>query len=605
MVRRRLAVRFGVQLAGAGALLVVLAVVVIIWILARFEEIEIRRNFAPTGISRLIAESRTDAGGLIADPVLLERLREDGGWLQSLDDYGNVIQSFNAPDDLPDRYLPGRLMDYWIGNEPYPYRLGLWIQEKDGVTYTLLYGARSPTEDLLGRLIDDGRLDGGSLSFSEATLAMLGQRDGWVQVLDREGRELGAWGRPEGAPTSYTLQDLALQTINNDGVGTLMDTRYDKRTGYTWVYQYPMSEAQRHAMPIPGMMPEAQVMIAGLVVFLLGALLLFIVLSVWYANRFGTPLIHILGAIRRLGGGEYAELFPQHQPKRRWFALRKKGAAGKRRNRIFGEVFESLESLTRALRAGKDAAERTQRTREEWIAGVTHDMKTPLASIQGYAHMLAADRYSWTEDEIRKFASVILEKSEYMDKLINDLSLTYRLRSGDMPVVFEEQDARDLLEKAVVRASGQPGYDGGRVLLSLPSSPVPAELHEPWFERIVDNLVANAFLHNPPDTILRIAMTQGEGEGSWRIDFADNGRGMDEQTVERLFDRYYRGLNTESGSEGSGLGMAVAKELVQAMGGRIEARSEPGHGTVVSLIWDSGRGERVRTADVQAGRDGS
>ncbi|MFB9329978.1 sensor histidine kinase [Paenibacillus aurantiacus] len=603
MVRRRLAVRFGLQLAGAGALLVLLAVVILFWILARFEDFEIRRNFAPTGISRLIAESRTDANGLIADPVLMARLREDGGWLQSLDEDGNVIQSFNAPGDLPTQYVPGQLMDYWIGGAPYPYRLGLWIQEKDGVMYTLLYGARSPTEDLLGRLIDDGRLEGGSLSFSESTLAMLEQRHGWVQVLDREGRELGAWRRPEEAPRTYTLQDLALQSANNDGIGTLMDTRYDKRTGYTWVYQYPMSEAQRHTMPIPDMVPEAQVMIAGLAAFLLCALLIFSVLSIWYANRFGTPLIQILGAIRRLGGGNYTELV-QQQPKRRRRLFRLP-SAGKRGNRIFGEVFESLESLTRALRAGKDAAERTQRTREEWIAGVTHDMKTPLASIQGYAHMMAADKYSWTEDEMRKFATVILEKSEYMDKLINDLSLTYRLRSGDMPVVFEEWDARELMRKAVLRAARQPGYDGARVRCSVPSAPVMAELHEPWFERVVDNLVANAFLHNPPDTVLRIAMTRGADNESWRIDFADNGRGMNEETVERLFDRYYRGLNTESGAEGSGLGMAIAKELVQAMGGRIEARSEQGRGTVVSLIWDRSAATRIIPEAAQTGRDAS
>lgn len=599
MVRRRLAVRFGLQLAGAGALLVVLAAVILVWILAQFEQIEIRRNFAPTGISRLIAESRTDDSGLIADPELLERLREDGGWLQSLDQDGNVIQSFNAPGDLPKRYVPGQLMDYWVGSEPYPYRLGLWIQEKDGVTYTLLYGARSPTEDLLGRLIDDGTLEGGTLFFSDATVELLGRRGGWVQVLDRDGHELGAWGRPEGTPRTYALEDLALQTANNDGVGTRMDTRYDKRTGYTWVYQYPMSEAQLHGMPIPGMMPEAQVMIAGLAAFVLSALLIFIVLSIWYANRFGTPLLHILGAIRRLGGGDYGALVSA-QPRRRRFAFRKTGGR-KRRSRIFGEVFDSLDSLVQALRAGRDAAERTQRTREEWIAGVTHDMKTPLASIQGYAHMMAADKYSWTEDEIRKFASVILEKSEYMDKLINDLSLTYRLRSGDMPVVFEQRDVGELLENAVHRAAGLPGYDRGRVQCTLPSSPIIAELHEPWFERIVDNLVANAFLHNPPDTVLRIAMTQDEEEGSWRIDFADNGRGMDEETVGRLFDRYYRGLNTESGAEGSGLGMAVAKELIQAMGGRIEARSEPGRGTVVSLIWDRREGGRIGLDDMQAG----
>jgi two-component system, OmpR family, sensor kinase len=68
-------------------------------------------------------------------------------------------------------------------------------------------------------------------------------------------------------------------------------------------------------------------------------------------------------------------------------------------------------------------------------------------------------------------------------------------------------------------------------------------------------------------------------------DFKDNCKGMDEQATARLFDRYYRGTNTDSAIEGSGLGMAVTKELVQAMGGQIQVTSKIGQGTVISIIW--------------------
>lgn len=581
MIRRRLTIRFAVQLAVAGSLLVILAILIVIWMLARFRDIEFNRNFAPLGISKLIEDSRIDSKGLIADPVLLQRLREDGGWLQSLDAKGNVIQSFNAPDDLPARYVPGQLIDYWIGGEPYPYKLGLWIQEKEGHQYTLLYGARSPTEDLLVRLIDDGELNHHKLTFSPNTLSLLAKRQASVQVLNREGEQIAAWNKSSDSPESYTLQELAVRSTNQAMYGTVMDSRYDERTGLTWVIQYPVENAEQGALPVLNIQPEVQVMIIGIAAFLCSSLLVFFFLSAWYARRFGTPILHILGSIERLGGGDYTDSAPMRDSggRRRGKRLRSSGYL------IFGEVIESIGHLTSALRAGQDAAEQTQLHREEWIAGVTHDLKTPLASVQGYAHMLAAEKYSWSEEEMRQFAAIILEKTNYMDKLINDLGLTYRLRNGDIPVVFEQQDIGALLMGSVSRAAEHPAYDHSRVRCTVPADPIVMDIHPPWLERIIENIVANSLNHNPPGTTVHIELTGSQREGV-RMDITDNGQGMDPQTVGRLFERYYRGVSTDSETEGSGLGMAVTKELVQAMGGRIEVRSTPGQGTVVSLIWD-------------------
>jgi two-component system, OmpR family, sensor kinase len=575
VIRNRLAVRFALQMAAAGAVLVLLAAVILIWMLGKFEDIEVSRNFAPLGLSRLISEADIDTQGLIVDPGLLQQLQEDGGWLQSLDGKGNVLQSFNAPNDLPTRYLPGQLIDYWMGNEPFPYRLGLWMQEKDGHLYTLLYGARSPIEDLLKRIIDDGRISNRTILFADSTLDLLVRAGGWVQVLDREGREIASWSKPEDALDAYTLQELAMRAHNPVRYGMAMDTKYDSRTGLTWIIQYPMNRTGDQA-PFP--QSESQVLLIGIAAFLFSSLIVFILLSLWYANRFGTPILHILGWIQRLGEGEYTETSDGKG--------RNSTEVWKRKYRIFGEVMESIHSLAAMLHASKDAAEQTQRNREEWIAGVTHDMKTPLASIQGYAHMLEADKYSWSEEEVRRFASSILEKTAYMDKLINDLTLTYRLRSGAIPVHFEPKDIGSLLTESVLRAAAHPAYESSMVHCSTPASPIIAAVYPPWFERIVENIIANGLMHNPPGTRIDIALI-GLADKGWRIDFRDDGQGMDQPTLERLFNRYYNGTNTDSGTVGSGLGMAVTKELVHAMGGRIHVDSTIGQGTVISIMWDN------------------
>lgn len=579
MIRRRFALRFALQLALTGVFLVAIAIMIVIWMLGKLEDIEINRNFAPMGISRLISEAKVDSKGLIVDSDFIKQLQSDGGWLQSLDAKGNVVQSFNAPDDLPSSYIPGQLMDYWLGKEPFPYKLGLWIQEKDGHYYTLLYGApQSPTKELLHQIIDDGQIQDHQISFSYNTIVQLNKSGSWVQVLDRNGVEIASWNKPMDALTSYTVQELAMRSHNQALYGIVMDTQYDNKKGLTWVIQHPMESVKSQTTPAPFLKTEAQVMIFGITAFLISAFLVFILLSLWYANRFGTPVLYILGWIQRLGKGDYTKNIQLES------AGRNHKGDWKQRYRIFSEVMDSIDSLAITLQAGKDAEEQTQKNREEWIAGVTHDMKTPLASIQGYAYMMEAEKYSWSDVEVRQFASTILEKTVYMNKLINDLALTYKLRNGVIPVSFEEKNICALLSESVIRATSHPVYEGSQVRCLTPSKPLMAAVYPQGFDRIVDNIVANGLIHNSLGTRMDIELVELP-ENGWRIDFKDNGKGMDQQTIERLFDRYYRGTNTDSVIEGSGLGMAVTKELIQAMGGQIKVSSKLGQGTVISIIW--------------------
>ncbi|SFB37182.1 Signal transduction histidine kinase [Cohnella sp. OV330] len=580
-IRKRLIVRYVYQLAAAGIVLLVLAAAIVLWMRQRFSDIGIEREFAPGGLSRMIQEADASPDGLLRfDPKLLGMLRQDGGWLQSLAEDGRVRQAFNAPADLLSRYAPGQLMDYWSGKASFPYRLFIWIQPRDGRLYTMLYGLRAPTDDLLRRAMDDGSLSRAQLSFPAATVALLDQAGAWVQVLDRAGSEYASWRRPETAPNSYTLTELAMRMHNGDMYNASLDSRYDARTGLTWIVHVPVRGADGEAVPARSFTPETVVLFQGIALFLLSAMLVVALLALWYGYRYGGPLLHMVERIRRMGSREDAcESAQGPKP-----ASGKKGK--KRGDRMFAEMMGTIDSADEALRARARERQAAERHREEWIAGLSHDLKTPLSSIKGYAHLLASDTYRWTEEEMRQFALTIAEKSAYMDRLINDLALTYRLRHDAGAASLEPADIGALLAQSVQCAAAHPGYGGARVRCVMPEQQIVGRVHAPWFGRVVENLVANALIHNPPETRLTVELLERPG-GGWQVDFRDDGIGMDAETASQLFERYYRGTDTDRAPEGSGLGMAIAKELVQAMGGRIEVRSAPGEGTTISLVWTS------------------
>ncbi|MFC5470087.1 sensor histidine kinase [Cohnella suwonensis] len=214
---------------------------------------------------------------------------------------------------------------------------------------------------------------------------------------------------------------------------------------------------------------------------------------------------------------------------------------------------------------------------------MSHDLKTPLSSIIGYAHMMEAEAYTWTQEEVRSFAKVILDKSYYLEGLANDLTLTYRARSGGASPALSATEVNAFLASAVREAINHPAYDADRVRFRASDGPAYIAAYAPWLQRIVDNLVANALTHNREGTTLTISV---KPSGSFvSIDFADDGDGMDEATASRLFERYYRGVDTDSRSEGTGLGMAVAKALAESMDGTIGVSASVGRGTTIRLAF--------------------
>ncbi len=231
--------------------------------------------------------------------------------------------------------------------------------------------------------------------------------------------------------------------------------------------------------------------------------------------------------------------------------------------RAFDRMSERLKGLT---------------FRQEWLSGVSHDIRTPLSSIRGYAELLADER-SDLPDEERRQAGIIASQTQRVQQLVEDLLLTFQVREGSLPLRLERIDLSDFLLSVVdsARAAFPSGADS--VSCRLPSLSHFAIVDRKLLERALINLIGNALVHNPAGTHVAVLLTGADD--FLEISVQDDGRGMDEESLGRVWVRYERGSDVGKDTDGIGLGMSVTRQLVEAMNGSVEIASMPGAGTTV------------------------
>lgn len=295
-------------------------------------------------------------------------------------------------------------------------------------------------------------------------------------------------------------------------------------------------------------------------------------LAVWLAVRFfARPLGGVIERIGALADGAV-------DPDRRLSQALRADTFATSAWSPFHDVFEELDRLAEALESGSEAREQLQREREHWMAGVSHDLKTPLTAIRGYAELLA--NRSVPPEEVRRQAGAVVSRSLDMERLLADLELTLRMRAGALEVPEEPLDLVSLVRDVVSEVAADPRSIGHPLSFEASRRPVMVRGDAGLLRRATVNLIVNAVIHNPEGTT--VAASVFDVDGAARIEIADDGVGMDAGELETLFERYSSSARS-GGSAGSGLGMSVSRQLVQAHGGQLGVESEPGIGTRVVI----------------------
>jgi two-component system sensor histidine kinase ResE len=221
----------------------------------------------------------------------------------------------------------------------------------------------------------------------------------------------------------------------------------------------------------------------------------------------------------------------------------------------------------------------SQKSQKDFVADVSHELKTPLTSIQGFAQAILDDTAN-TPESRKQAAQIIYDESGRMHRMALDLLDLARLESGIADLEMSEVDVETLLQNIVEKFTPQAKRANVELKLNIPAGLPMVVGDGDRLAQVFTNLVDNALKFTSEGGGVTLSVKEVGSE--MELSIADTGSGVPKEALPRLFDRFYQVDQSRAGGEkhGTGLGLAIAKEIVQAHGGRIGVRSQAGQGTV-------------------------
>lgn len=556
------------------SIIVVGLVILLFWFITNED---MKRSFPAGALSSLVTEINIVDGEAKISKNWEEELKKKNMWFQIINEEGIEIASSNTPVTIPESYTfnellkideENRFRDYHVYteidtisySEPYYYLLGY----KD-LSYKHLLG-------LMNNYGQNGKIDS---RHKEKVNSELLNANETLHIVDTDGHILQNFGKKLDIQ-KYKPLEILTRGIDPGMYHTKVSVLSDEKSNLTWVLHSENHLSNEYSNPSF----IRNLLIAFLVVAII-VLVITLSIAVWHGIRYGRPIMIFTSWLGRMEQGQYQEVLTERERKR---IFRKNGKV-KTRYRLYQEVFQAFYSMAERLSLAEKERIRLDQTREEWMTGISHDLRTPLSSVQGYGHLLESDKYEWSKAEIKDMGKVIREKGEYMLELVEDFSLAFQLKNKALEVSKEKVNINIFLRNVVTKYRGDRTLMAVNLALVEEVENIQLNISRKWFERIFDNLIMNAIKHNPTNTVITIIITRGSNPNVIEIKIKDDGVGMEEEMKEKLFDRYYRGTNTEEKVDGAGLGMGIAKEIVKLHNGNIHVNSQVGKGTVITLTF--------------------
>jgi len=231
---------------------------------------------------------------------------------------------------------------------------------------------------------------------------------------------------------------------------------------------------------------------------------------------------------------------------------------------------------------------RLKNLRRDFVANVSHELKTPVTSIRGYVETLLDGALDKPEDA-RRFLEIVARQTARLDAIIDDLLMLSRIeiKSEHQDISLEQVKVHEVLASAVQTCLPSAAKKNIRIETSCDQA-LSARLNPNLIEQAVINLLTNAITYSPDNTVVVVSASQEERAGGMDrlvISVEDHGIGIERDQIERLFERFYRTDKARSSaSGGTGLGLSIVKHIAIAHKGSVKVQSEPGHGSTFSLI---------------------
>ena len=308
--------------------------------------------------------------------------------------------------------------------------------------------------------------------------------------------------------------------------------------------------------------PQAEASLLSLLIIGAAAIVLIVSLSLvsthFQVRHIMRPVNALADAARRVEAGDYTKPV---------------GYDGKDE---FTAVCAAFEQMQRHLLEEREKNAAYERARTELVAGISHDLRTPLTSVQGYLKGLR-DGVANTEEKKARYLDIAYRKAHDMDRLLQRLFDFSRLETGSLPLSPVRTDLGEFAREYARGAAGELAEKGGRFVLRGAPAPHPVRMDREQMKRVLDNLTENALRYAGAEELV-LTLTVWRGQDMEKLRFADNGRGVPEEQLPHLFEQFWRGDQSrgKTSGEGSGLGLYIVKYIVEAQGGAVAAWNDGG-----------------------------
>lgn len=393
-------------------------------------------------------------------------------------------------------------------------------------------------------------LQDGKWVADDTALSMLQEQSAWAMLLNEDGDVIWQQSLPEKLPRSYTSTEVAsFSRWYLEDYPVKIWTRAD---GKLMVVGYQPGTLVKYYFSLEW--PYMGVLLGGIAAVFIINLLLIIFLILRNTRKVEKAMTPILQGIQNLSHGKALHLEEQ------------------------GELAEINAGLNRAAGYMK----KKDNTRAEWIRGVSHDIRTPLSMVLGYASELEDD--GDLPPNARKQAGIIRRESEKMKRLIDDLNLTTKLEYALQPVHFQDVDWVETSRQAVSEVLNG-GLDSRYEIVFAEMQPGRA-IHllgdDGLLRRMLDNLIRNSITHNPHGC--RISVSVGEENGRCLCTVSDDGIGIEPERL-KVLNRGDDITSTQGSDEKNehGLGLKLVMQIVKAHRGTVSFSGSTPHGLEVRI----------------------
>lgn len=289
-----------------------------------------------------------------------------------------------------------------------------------------------------------------------------------------------------------------------------------------------------------------------IVTLLLGSILLGTIIAIFVGKLMIRPIHNISGAFDELSKGNFSVRIPTD------------------------EKVEEIREMAQHFNAMTYDLSHMETLRSDFVANVSHEFKTPIAAIEGYATLL--QNPNLTREKHDRYVEIILENAQRLSDLSTNILSLSKLENQEMIVDNREFRLDEQIRRSILLLEGKWSAKNIEFDMELPKQMYYGS--EALLAQVWSNILNNAIKHSPEGGVIHVNI-QAEDKGI-TVSVSDHGDGMTEEVQKHIFEKFYQGDNSRK-AEGNGLGLALVKRIVELCRGTVTVRSAPGQGAEFSV----------------------